>query len=99
MTNSSTDTKELVELKTPDMYNIIIHNDNTTPIDLVIFILVECVELDSTTAFAKAQEAHYSGSSVAATYTKEKAQEIINISRDTAAMNGHPDFTLTMEKD
>lgn len=99
MAKSSSDTKELVELKLPDMYRVIIHNDNSTPYDLVIFILLECVEIDEQTAIAKTHEAHVSGSAVVGTFTKTKAEEIVELSKATATANGFPEFTLTMEKD
>lgn len=92
-------TVDMVEIKFPSFYRVLIHNDNTTPIDLVLFVLVECAELNKEEAYSKAMEAHESGSAVIGVHTESKADEIISYCGATAALNGYPDFTLTKEKE
>lgn len=99
MTKSQNETNTLVDLSFPKMYKVIIHNDDTTPIELVIFILTECVEIDKATALHKASEAHETGSAVVGVFTKAKAEEIIANSVSTATLNGFPEFTLTHEEE
>lgn len=99
MANSKLEDKTLVELSFPSMYNVLIHDDDITPIELVIFLLVECVELDNETAYFRANEAHEKGSAVVGVFTLHKAKEIVDNVKATAALNGFPEFSITYEED
>lgn len=95
---NSTSVKEEIVLKTPDLYNVIIYNDGTTPFDFVIFVLTEVVELDQETAVQKTMQAHEAGKATVATLIKAKANEIVNMAKASANMNGFQDFTIEMKK-
>ncbi len=99
MNNPNATTVEMIDLKLPSMFKVVIHDNDTTPIDLVVFALVHAAELTDEQAFNLALEAHNQGSAVVGTYTKSVADEVITNCNDIAAQNGHPEFKATKEED
>lgn len=83
---------------TPQKYKVILLNDDTTPMDWVIGILVEIFKHSETTAKELMLTVHTEGSAVAGTYTfeiaEQKTAEAITLSRD----NGFP-LQLRLEQE
>tara|TARA_B110000090_G_scaffold184555_1_gene212012 strand:- start:3122 stop:3427 length:306 start_codon:yes stop_codon:yes gene_type:complete len=83
---------------TPSKYKVIILNDDSTPMDWVVGVLVEIFKHSDTTAQQLMLTVHKDGSAIAGTYAYEiaeqKSLEAINLSRD----NGFPlGFRLEQE--
>ena len=83
---------------TPSKYKVIILNDDSTPMDWVVGVLVEIFKHSDTTAQQLMLTVHKDGSAIAGTYAYEiaeqKSLEAINLSRD----NGFPlGFKLEQE--
>jgi len=85
MTVTKTETRSSVDLRYPSMYNVILHNDNTTPFEFVIGLLVDIFNRQLTEANDITVAVHEKGKGVAGTYNYEiaetKRQEAILISR------------------
>jgi ATP-dependent Clp protease adaptor protein ClpS len=83
---------------TPQKYKVILLNDDTTPMDWVIGILVEIFKHSETTAKQLTLTVHTEGSAVAGTYTfeiaEQKTAEAVTLSRD----NGFP-LQLRLEQE
>jgi ATP-dependent Clp protease adaptor protein ClpS len=90
MSRQQVKTKVRTELKYPSNYNVIIFNDDFTPMDFVIRILIEIFNRNITTAKDLTMLVHDKGSAIAGTYNAEiadqKCTEAIAISR----ASGHP---------
>jgi len=79
------DEKIKKEIKEPGNYNVIMLNDNSTPMDWVIGILKEIFKHTDASAEALTMTIHNEGSAVVGTYKYEiaesKAIETVNVSR------------------
>jgi len=77
-------------VREPSMYNVIIINDDTTPMDFVIDVLEKIFKHSRESAENLTLTIHNDGSAVIGTYTYElaeqKATETVNLSR----ANGFP---------
>ena len=62
-------------IKEPSRYNVIFLNDNATPIEWVIDLLVNIFKHTSSSAEALTMEIHTNGSAVVGTYSYEVAEQ------------------------
>ena len=71
---------------TPSKYKVILLNDDTTPMDWVVGILLEIFKHSETTAHQLMLTVHEEGSAVCGVYTfeiaEQKSAEAITLSRD-----------------
>ena len=90
MSREQIKTQVRTELKYPSRFNVIVINDDFTPMDFVIRILVEIFNKNLETAKDITLLVHNKGSAVAGTYNLEiaeqKCTEAVTISRAA----GHP---------
>lgn len=74
------------EVKKPKKYNVIFVNDETTPIEWVIGILVEIFKHKDDKAHELTMKIHTEGSAIVGTYNfeiaEQKTTETINLSRN-----------------
>jgi len=85
-------------IKVPGLWKVIFHNDDATPMEFVISLLMIIFKHSEESAKEVTLEIHNSGSGIAGIYTHEIAEqkgiEATNISRQ----NGHP-LIISIEKD
>ena len=85
-------------LKRPDMYRVLLLNDDYTPMDFVVMLLERVFRKDSETATRIMMHVHTKGVGVCGVYTREVAEtrvrQVIDIARDSQ----HP-LQCTMEPD
>jgi ATP-dependent Clp protease adaptor protein ClpS len=97
MAKTQSETISRTELRFPGKYNVIILNDDYTPMDFVIQILVEIFNKSLEEAQELTMKVHESGKAIAGTYNRElseqKKSESVQASRD----NGYP-LTVLVEK-
>lgn len=80
------------------LYRVIIHNDDITPMDFVIHILVSIFRLSGAHALQVMYNAHYHGSAYVQSLPKPEAQKRIGQAHFSARMNGYPlEFSLKPE--
>ena len=90
---------EKVDITLPEFYKVVMHNDDTTSLELVVMILTSVFEMDVQKAIEKAMEAHSSGSAVIGSFVKSKAEKLKAQGMQYARTYGYEQFTLTIEKD
>jgi ATP-dependent Clp protease adaptor protein ClpS len=78
------------------LYRVIIHNDDVTPMDFVMRILVTVFQLDGGHALSVMYTAHYHGSAYVQTLPKPEAVKRIGQAHTTARLNHYP-LQFTME--
>ena len=69
------DEKIKVEIKEPNKYKVIFLNDDATPMDFVIALLVEVFRHSEETAIEITNKIHEEGSGVVGEYTYEVAEQ------------------------
>ncbi len=84
------------QLREPQQYNVILLNDDYTPMDFVIEVLMRLFQKNYPNAFAVMMQVHEQGRAVAGTYPKEIAEEKIEQVAYAAHANEFP-LTCIME--
>ncbi len=86
------------ELKEPDMYRVLLHNDDYTQMDFVVQVLMEIFRKSNEEAVAIMMSVHNSGSGVCGVYPREIAEFRVAQVERRAKDAGYP-LLCTMEKD
>lgn len=97
-TDTSTIVKDRITVDIPGKYNIIMHNDDYTPMGFVVEILVGVFKKERSDAIELMMKIHAEGKGVAGTYTKSIAESKIVLTREIAEKAGYNEFRVTMEK-
>ena len=77
-------------LKEPGKFNVVFYNDNVTPIEFVIAILMEIFNHNDADAEVIALAVHIDGKAVAGIYTHEIAEQKSIDSTNVARTSGFP---------
>lgn len=96
-TQENTVTKEKIITELPSKYNVILHNDDVTPMGFVVEILVNIFTMDRQKAVELMLEIHHKGKGIAGTYIKSIAESKVTIVRDVALKSNYP-LSVTIEK-
>lgn len=82
----------------PSNYKVIIYNDEHTPFDFVISLLINLFRHNEVTAIELANTVHNAGSGVAGIYSYEVAEQKAMEGTDISRKNGYP-LLLKVEKE
>ena len=85
------------KIKEPTMYNVIMHNDDVTTMDFVVYVLVKIFRKSEEDAETIMLKVHNEGSAVAGTYSKDIALSKANYTMNLAKANNFP-LKLTIEE-
>ena len=85
------------EYQKPSMYNVVLLNDDYTPMDFDIDVLRLFFDMDSDKATDIMLAIHYKGKGRCGTYTAEVAETKVSQVSDYAMTNQHP-LKCVMEK-
>lgn len=87
---SDTLTQTTTTTRTPPHYKVLLLNDDYTPMDFVVFILMRYFRNTETEALSIMQEAHEKGISIAGVYVFEVAETKVRQVLGVAKKEGHP---------
>ena len=85
-------------LKRPDMYRVLLINDDYTPMDFVIMLLQSVFRKDHEAATQIMMHVHTKGVGVCGAYTREVAETKVRTVMDLSQQGEHP-LQCTMEPD
>jgi len=88
---------EVVRLATPSKYNVIMLNDDSTPMEFVVNVLTTIYSHTLDTAKSVMLEVHEKGRGIAGTYSYEVAEQKCVETITEARRNGYP-LDVTLEK-
>lgn len=71
-------------------WQVIIHNDDVTPMDFVVLVLLRFFDLDSDRAARVMLTAHYMGEALVGVYPRDDAQQRVGRAHFAAALEGYP---------
>jgi ATP-dependent Clp protease adaptor protein ClpS len=77
-------------IKEPSKYKVIVCNDDVTPVDFVIALLISIFKHNPSTAETLTLTVHNEGSAVAGIYNFELAEQKVAESINLARSNGYP---------
>ena len=87
---TKTTTKNSNKLEEPGKFKVIVCNDDVTPIDFVVAMLMSVFKHDEKSALELTLKIHNSGSAVAGIYSYEIAEQKGIDATNLARANGHP---------
>ena len=92
------DVKQRQETTQGPLYRVIIHNDDVTPMDVVVYVLRGIFLLSGPRAVQVMYTAHYQGSAYVQTLPKNEAQRRIHRAHFAARLEGYPLY-FSMERE
>jgi ATP-dependent Clp protease adaptor protein ClpS len=95
---TGTQTLERHKTKKPVLYRVIMHNDDYTTQEFVVFVLKQFFRKEDTEAHHLMLKVHMTGKAIVAVCTRDVAETKIALVTDYAREQGHP-LQLTMEPD
>lgn len=95
-TENQNDSELGLELKQPRKYQVVFYNDDYTPMEFVIEILMEIFQKNQDIAIQLTNDIHQKGKAVVATYPKNIAVMKVKQVTDIATLNEYP-LKCTME--
>jgi len=95
---STTIESQETKLVPPSLYNVLLHNDDYSPMDFVIDVLQRFFRLDSEAATEVMLNVHYKGIGVCGTFTAEVAETKVMQVTNYAKEHEHP-LKCSMEKE
>ncbi len=104
MSRTNTDSDVLERVKTshvskrPDMYDVIMYNDDVTPMDAVVIILMEAFQKDLMSALAIMMSIHTSDKGLIGTYSMEEAYSKLEVAEKLKVELEVPSLLITVEK-
>lgn len=92
------ETREEVEIKRPSLWRVVFHNDNTTTMEFVIFLLIRVFYKKNTEAVEIMLTVHEKGKAIVGVFTHEIAENKMHICLRTAKEHGFP-LAVTIEEE
>ncbi|HCW04029.1 MAG TPA: ATP-dependent Clp protease adaptor ClpS [Clostridium sp.] len=96
--NPSIVEKSKIKVKKPKHYKVIMHNDDYTTMEFVVYILIEVFNKSLKDANRIMMEVHEKGRGIAGIYPYDIAVSKTAIAMDAAEKEGYP-FKLTVEEE
>lgn len=90
MSHADVATETRIKLKKPSMYKVILKNDDYTPMDFVIQVLMQIFNFDAASAERITMQIHNEGRGVCGVFTKEVAETKVLETTTAARQNGFP---------
>ena len=88
--------RQSARVEPPRMYQVVMHNDDYTPMEFVVMVLQEFFQRDIETATQIMLKIHHEGRGVCGVYTKDVAATKVELVLAAAKRSGHP-LQCTME--
>lgn len=90
MAQTETETRTDTEIKYPSLYNVVFYNDEKTPIQFVIEVLIEIFNKNIKDATHITMDIHEKGKGAAGVYTMEIAENKVAETTKVARLSGFP---------
>ena len=95
-TGHGVDLQDRQKVEPPKKFKVILHNDDFTPMDFVIVVLMDAFNFSLPKASAITMQVHEQGKGIAGAYSKEIANMKVKRCNQIARAEGHP-LLVTME--
>jgi len=95
---TTTQTKTETKLATVKLWNVVLLNDDYTPMDFVIAVLMQLFDKSEDEAYEITMAVHNNGKGIAGTFTKEIAYQKVSDVAMAAQAYGHPLLAVCEEQ-
>lgn len=90
-------TRSHTKVREPKKYRVVMHNDDYTPMDFVVEILIEIFDKNEETAVELMYQVHRGNRAVVGVYSYDIASTKVRQATERARAEGYP-FRVTMEE-
>ena len=97
-TGHGVDLQDRQKVEPPKKFKVVLYNDNYTPMDFVIIILMDVFNFGFKKASSIMMQVHEQGKGIAGAYSKEIASMKVKKCNLIAKQEGHP-FMVSMEQE
>ena len=87
---SGTGTRERSRTRRPRRWQVVIHNDDYTTMEFVVYVLVKHFQKSDAEAMHVMLQVHHKGAGVAGVYTRDVAETKITAVSEEAQTSGQP---------
>lgn len=87
---SGTRTRERNRTRRPRRWQVVIHNDDYTTMEFVVYVLIKHFQKTDAEATHVMLQVHHKGAGVAGVYTRDVAETKVAAVADEARMSGQP---------
>tara|TARA_B100001094_G_scaffold105383_1_gene101542 strand:+ start:648 stop:962 length:315 start_codon:yes stop_codon:yes gene_type:complete len=91
------DASTRTSIEPPKRYYIVMHNDDSTPIDFVVKVLIELYKHEDQTAADLANKIHIDEKAIVGMFNLEIAEQKVEETHGTSRAHGYP-LTVTLEQ-
>ncbi len=91
--NNREQNQQDISAQSPKFYQVILLNDDFTPMAFVVQLLCEVFHMSEDRAHSLMWNIHNDGRGVCGIYTREVAETYVTLSNRAATKNGHPLLT------
>tara|TARA_B100001057_G_C22867359_1_gene957140 strand:- start:1824 stop:2138 length:315 start_codon:yes stop_codon:yes gene_type:complete len=91
------DASTRTSIEPPKRYYIVMHNDDSTPIDFVVKVLIELYRHEDQTAADLANKIHIDEKAIVGMFNLEIAEQKVEETHGTSRAHGYP-LTVTLEQ-
>jgi ATP-dependent Clp protease adaptor protein ClpS len=95
-TGHGVDLQDRQKVEPPNKYKVILHNDDFTPMEFVVVVLMDAFNFNFAKASEITMQVHEQGKGIAGAYSKEIANMKVKRCNQIARSEGHP-LMVTME--
>jgi ATP-dependent Clp protease adaptor protein ClpS len=95
-TGHGVDLQDRQKVEPPKKYKVILHNDDFTPMEFVVVVLMDAFNFSFVKANEITMQVHEQGKGIAGAYSKEIANMKVKRCNQIARSEGHP-LLVTME--
>lgn len=88
--STALDTATVTKLKAPNLYKVVILNDDFTPMDFVIQVLMEIFGKSHAEAHKLTMDVHTQGKGICGVYTREVGEQKVYETNTVAKSYKHP---------
>lgn len=96
-TSTSIKEKDKIKIKEPKKYKVVMYNDDFTPMEFVVYILVNIFKKSESDAVQIMMNVHTSGKAVVGTYSYDIAMTKADKATSLAREDGYP-FRVKVEE-
>tara|TARA_B100001057_G_scaffold219876_1_gene220277 strand:+ start:8403 stop:8717 length:315 start_codon:yes stop_codon:yes gene_type:complete len=91
------DSSSKIHIEEPKRYYVVMHNDDQTPIEFVVKILMDLYHHENQTAADLANKIHIDQKAIVGMYNLEIAEQKVEETHGTSRAHGYP-LTVTLEQ-
>lgn len=90
LTQAEEEVSTALAVKSPRQYQVVLHNDDYTPMAFVVEVIQRFFHLSEEVAVSLMMKVHTEGRAVCGVFSRDVAETVVQMVNDYARLNEHP---------